>query len=126
MQMALSGTSVLQYFSTKLRLAKEAGFDSTAQQLLAIWNGLDVDIREHIEEPDETTTIEKFRRKLEERERLWKEKLFKNRWKQQQMNRGNVPPSSPVYDPVIRSSERPWPSPQQNNANAWRPNNGQG
>jgi hypothetical protein len=36
MQMALSGTSVLQYFSTKLQLAKEAGFDSTVQQLLAI------------------------------------------------------------------------------------------
>jgi hypothetical protein len=60
--MALSGNSMIQYFSTKIRLAKEAGFDNVYQQLLAVWNGLDIDIREHIPEPDEDTTMDKFRK----------------------------------------------------------------
>ena len=71
LSMAMSGMSMIQYFSTKIRLAKEAGFDNVYQQLLAVWNGLDIEIREHIAEPDEDTSMEKFRKSLEERERLW-------------------------------------------------------
>lgn len=59
--MAMAGIPVVQYFATKLRLAKEAGFTGVTQQLLAIWNGLDVEIREHIDEPDEHTSIDRFR-----------------------------------------------------------------
>jgi hypothetical protein len=70
MQMARSGISVLDYYSTKIRLAKEAGFTRTYQQLLAVWNGLDVEIRELVEEPEEFTTMDRFRKKLEDKERL--------------------------------------------------------
>jgi hypothetical protein len=70
MAMVQSEVSVVQYFSTKLRLAKEAGFDNVHQQLLAVWNGLDISIREHIDEPDEDTSIHWFQRKLEDKERL--------------------------------------------------------
>ena len=77
--MARAGISVVQYFSTKLRLAKEAGFDNVHQQLLAVWNGIDIEIREQIDEPDEHTSIDRFRRKLEDKERLWKEKLIMQR-----------------------------------------------
>jgi hypothetical protein len=49
---ALARVPVLQYFSTKLCLAKEAGFEDTNQQLLTIWNGLDIEIRDLIDEPD--------------------------------------------------------------------------
>jgi hypothetical protein len=55
--MAVSGASMIQYFSMKLRLAREAGITGVYQQLLTIWNGLDVEIREHIPEPDEDTTF---------------------------------------------------------------------
>jgi len=55
MAMVQSGISVVQYFSIKIRLAKEAGFDNVFQQLLAVWNGLDIEIREHIPEPDNAT-----------------------------------------------------------------------
>jgi hypothetical protein len=102
--MAMSGTSMIQYFSTKIRLAREAGFDNVYQQLLAVWNGLDIDIREHIPEPDEDTTMEKFRKSLEERERLWKEKLLRNRVRIPGYGRGNV--SSFGQDTTIRSNER--------------------
>jgi hypothetical protein len=98
--MAYDGVSVLQYFSTKLRLAREVGFDSSLQQLLAIWKGLDVEIREHIDEPDEDTTIESFRKRLEDRERLWKEKIFRNRV-QSPVGRFNTAPASfPQYTPI--------------------------
>jgi len=77
--MAMAGIPVVQYFATKLRLAKEAGFTGVTQQLLAIWNGLDVEIREHIDEPDEHTSIDRFRRKLEDQERFWREKAARSR-----------------------------------------------
>jgi hypothetical protein len=111
--MALAGVSMMQYFSTKIRLAKEAGFADTHKQLLAVWNGLDVEIREHIPEPDEDMSLERFRKGLEERERLWKEKLLRNRVRSPvngQHFAGNVsysrdfPPRS--TDPPIRSNER--------------------
>jgi hypothetical protein len=115
--MAVSGASMIQYFSTKLRLAREAGIIGVHQQLLAVWNGLDVDIREHIPEPDEDTTLERFRKSLEERERLWKEKLFRNRVRIP----GNAPYGARTggvsafgQDVVVRSNERPWVSPAQN------------
>jgi hypothetical protein len=119
LSMAMSGTSMIQYFSTKIRLAKEAGLDNVYQQLLAVWNGLDVDIREHIPEPDEDTTMEKFRRSLEERERLWKEKLLRNRVRLPgygpygARGTGGVV-SAPGQDSAIRSGERPWMSPAPN------------
>jgi hypothetical protein len=118
MAMANQGVSVVQYFTTKLRLAKEAGFDSTAQQLLAVWNGLDVEIREFIPEPDDTTTVDQLRRWLEDRERLWKEKLFRNRSFNQNVNArfNNYQPQFPrvtntfPYNAPIRSNDRPyWP-----------------
>jgi hypothetical protein len=116
--MALAGVSMMQYFATKIRLAKEAGFADTHKQLLAVWNGLDVEIREHIPEPDEDMSLERFRKGLEERERLWKEKLLRNRVRSPvngQRFAGNVsygrdfPPRS-----TDRSNERPWAPPGQN------------
>ena len=92
--MAQSGMSVVQYFSTKLRLAKEAGFDNVHQQLLAVWNGIDIEIRKHIDEPDETTSIDRFRRKLEDKERLWKEEMTTQRLRAQ----GNFPTRRWTYD----------------------------
>jgi hypothetical protein len=68
--MAMEGVSMIQYFSTKIGLAKEAEFTNVCQQLLAVWNGLNVEIREHILEPDEDTSMEKFCKSLEERQRL--------------------------------------------------------
>jgi hypothetical protein len=59
--MAMARRSVIQYYSTKIRLAKEAGITATYQQLLAVWNELDVDLREFIDEPEETTTMDTFR-----------------------------------------------------------------
>jgi len=50
---------MLQYFSTKIRLAKEAGFSNVYQQLLAVWNSLDVEIREHIPERSEQVEFER-------------------------------------------------------------------
>jgi transposase InsO family protein len=109
LSMAMSGVSMIQYFSTKLRLAKEAGFTDVHQQLLAVWNGLDIDIREKIPEPDDKTTIEMFRKNLEERERLWKEKLFRNRIKPSGMGTRNSGGFAPLgRDPAIRSNDRPW------------------
>jgi hypothetical protein len=116
MAMVNSGVSVIQYFSTKLRLAKEAGFDNVHQQLLAVWNGLDVSIREHIDEPDEDTSIDRFRRALENKERLWREKLIQQRLRGQGPARwsanqrfppqgASAPPFSGVGGPV-QSSER--------------------
>jgi hypothetical protein len=105
--MAESGVSMAQYFSTKIRLAKEAGFTDTYQQLLAVWNGLDIEIREHIAEPDEDTTMERFRKSLEERERLWKEKLFRNRSRQQGAGQHYGVAKPGDFDTTIRSNERP-------------------
>jgi len=117
MTMVQSGVSVVQYFSTKLRLAKEAGFDNVHQQLLAVWNGLDISIREHIDEPDEDTSIDRFRRKLEDKGRLWREKLIQQRLRTQASAstprwQCTPPPnparsfSSPDNDGPIRSNER--------------------
>jgi len=133
LSMATSGISMIQYFSTKIRLAKEAGFSDVYQQLLAVWNGLDIEVREHIPEPDEDTTVEKFRKSLEERERLWKEKLLRGRFR----------PQGPVQryagangafgnDSASRSNERPWMAPAPNTGGprqfgggqGWRNNNG--
>jgi len=113
--MAMSGISMLQYFSTKIRLAKEARFNDVYQQLLAVWNGLDVEIREHMAELDDDTTMEKFCKSLEERERLWKEKLMRNRTRQPgfgQRQVNNIGVSS--LDGYVWSTERPWMAPTQN------------
>jgi len=59
LSMAMCGVSMLQYFSTKIRLAKEAGFSNVYQQLLAVWNSLDVEIREHIPERSEQVEFER-------------------------------------------------------------------
>jgi len=112
--MAMEGVSMIQYFSTKIRLAKEAGFTNVYQQLLAVWNGLDVEIREHILEPDDDTSIEEFRKSLEERERLWKEKLLKNGFGQPSLGRHPCHMSASGYDHAIRSDEHPWAPPVQN------------
>jgi hypothetical protein len=87
--MAQSGILVVQYFSTKLRLAKEAGFENVHQQLLAVWNGIDIEIRKHIDEPDENTSIDRFRKRLEDKERLWKEEMVMQRLRAQ----GNYSPA---------------------------------
>jgi len=129
--MAQSSMSIVQYFSTKLRLEKEAGFDNVHQQLLAVWNRIDIDIREHIDEPDETTSIDHFRRRLEDKERSWKEKMIIQRLRAQ----GNSPtrrwnndyrptafqqrytnaPYSPSQSSHIISSNRPFiPAGQRN------------
>jgi len=104
--MARAGASVVQYFSTKLRLAKEAGFDNVHQQLLAVWNGIDIEIREQIDEPDEHTSIDRFRRKLEDKERLWKEKLITQRLRAQ----GNSPTQrwNNDYRPAPRFANAPY------------------
>jgi hypothetical protein len=113
--MALAGVSMMQYFSTKIRLAKEAGFMDTHQQLLAVWNGLDVEIREHIPEPSEDISLERFRKSLEERERLWKEKLFRNRLRSPGIGpRLGGNPAGYGHDARVRSNERPWAAPGQN------------
>jgi len=128
----MSGISMIQYFTTKIRLAKEAGFDNVYQQLLAVWNGLDIDIREHILEPDEDTTIERFRKSLEERERLWKEKLLRNRYRPQRPGQryGVAGANSFGNDTAARSNERPWMAPAQNPSaprySGWRNNNAPG
>jgi len=129
--MAMSGISMIQYFSTKIRLAKEAGFADVYQQLLAVWNGLDIEVREHIPEPDEDTSVEKFRKSLEDRERLWKEKLLRNRFRPQGPGQRYGANSGAFGNDAGRSHERPWVSPAQNpgapryagDNQGWRNNN---
>jgi len=136
--MARSGMSVVQYFATKLRLAKEAGFDNVHQQLLAVWNGIDIEIRKHIDEPDETTSIDRFRRRLEDKERLWKEEMTTQRLRAQgnflptrcwndeyrptapQPRFANVP-YSPSPSGQILSSNRPFIPAGQGNYGGNRP-----
>jgi len=74
--MALRGVSVSDYFNTKVRLAKEADIMSEYQQLLAVWNGLDVSIRAVVDEPDELTTHSKFRQRLDAKEMIWRERIL--------------------------------------------------
>ena len=136
--MARSGMSVVQYFATKLRLAKETGFDNVHQQLLAVWNGIDIEIRKHIDEPDETTSIDCFRRRLEDKERLWKEEMTTQRLRAQgnflptrcwndeyrptapQPRFANVP-YSPSPSGQILSSNRPFIPAGQGNYGGNRP-----
>jgi hypothetical protein len=114
--MVQSGVSVVQYFSTKLRLAKEAGFDNVHQQLLAVWNGIDVSIQEFIDEPEEDTSIDRFRKTLENKEHLWREKLIQQRLRAQGGGtRWSASQRAPMhnmfslsYDGPIQSSERPF------------------
>ena len=80
--MAKSGVSIDEYMSTKLRLAKESGVTGDFQQLLAVWNGLDVNIRAMLNEPSPMTSIDGFRKALEDKERIWREKLYRNQCQQ--------------------------------------------
>jgi hypothetical protein len=105
--MAKAGISVLEYFATKMRLAKEAGCVTVHQQLLAVWNGLDVEIRELIDEPEEFTTVDRFRRKLEDKERLWQEKAARVNNQTSFQRYPQATPFSPRYPYTSAASETP-------------------
>jgi len=66
-----NGKRILQYFQTKILKAKAAGSNDVHSQLMQVYVGLDVALRLTVWEPTEQTTIDQYRRVLQEKETLW-------------------------------------------------------
>ena len=70
MQHLRAGHSVRTYFQSKILRAAACGFDEVHAKLTQVYAGIDVHLRQHLEEPTSTTTIDQYRDLLEQKESL--------------------------------------------------------
>lgn len=116
-----------EYAQTILRAAKTAELGDTADHLLVIWNGLELEFQRDIDEPTKQTSLNTFLQSLDKRKHQWWAYASRSRPQQQQqagksreqprsgqnVNRGYQP-----YQPNFqRQPFQPW-------YNNWQGNSG--
>ena len=68
-----AGREPASYVQQMVSHAKDAEFNSTQQQLRWAWLNMDAALRNHIDEPDEGTTLSSFIQKIEKKKEIWED-----------------------------------------------------